>query len=117
MSQVDDFFLKQEEPLKSCFIALKTIIREIDPAIELTLRYGMPFFILKGKRFCYLWTHKKHQQPYIGFVDGNQVNHPQLLQEDRTRMKILLIDTEKDIPVEMVKKLVTEAMKIASKQS
>jgi hypothetical protein len=117
MSQVDNFFLQQEEPIKSCLIALKTIILEIDPAIELTLRYGMPFFILKGKRFCYLWTHKKYQQPYIGFVDGNQMNHPQLLQEDRTRMKILLIDPEKDIPVEMVKKLVTEAIKIALKQS
>ena len=59
MSQIDDFFLKQEEPVKSCLLALKTVIREIDPAIELTLRYGMPFFILNGKRFCYLWIHKK----------------------------------------------------------
>lgn len=117
MSQVDDFFLNQEEPVKSCLLALKTVIREIDPEIELSLRYGMPFFILKGKRFCYLWTHKKHQQPYIGFVDGNQMNHPQLLQENRTRMKILLIDPEKDIPVELVRKLVLEAISIALKHA
>lgn len=116
MSQVDDFFLKQEEPVKSCLLALKTVIREIDPAIELTLRYGMPFFILKGKRFCYLWIHKKHQQPYIGFVDGNQLSNPELLQEDRTRMKILLIAPEQDIPVELVEILVREAIKIALKQ-
>ncbi|MDH4474314.1 MAG: DUF1801 domain-containing protein [Fluviicola sp.] len=116
MSQVDDFFLKQEEPVKSCLLALKTVIRQIDPEIELSLRYGMPFFTLKGKRFCYLWIHKKHQQPYIGFVDGNQMNHAQLLQEDRTRMKILLIDAEKDIPLELVKKLVLEAISIALKQ-
>ncbi|MES2554741.1 MAG: DUF1801 domain-containing protein [Bacteroidota bacterium] len=115
MTQVDDFFLKQEEPVKSCLLALKTVIRDIDPEIELTLRYGMPFFILKGKRFCYLWVHKKHRQPYIGFVDGNQMNHPELLQEDRTRMKILLIDPEKDIRVELVELLVKEAINIALK--
>ncbi|ASS48916.1 MAG: hypothetical protein A3D31_05730 [Candidatus Fluviicola riflensis] len=112
MTQVDDFFLKQQEPVKSCLLALKSVIQNIDPEIELSLRYGMPFFILKGKRFCYLWIHKKYRQPYIGFVDGNQMNHPELLQEDRTRMKILLIDPEKDIPVELVELLVEEAMKL-----
>lgn len=116
MTQVDDFFLKQEEPVKSCLLALKTVIRQQDLEIELSLRYGMPFFILKGKRFCYLWVHKKHRQPYIGFVDGNRMSHPELLQEDRTRMKILLIDPEKDIPVELVEALVQEAIKIALKQ-
>lgn len=116
MSQVDDFFLKQDEPIKSCLLALKTIIREQNPEIELSLRYGMPFFILNGKRFCYLWVHKKRQQPYIGFVDGNQMSSTELLQEDRTRMKILLVDPEKDIPVELVATLVSEALKIALKQ-
>ena len=116
MTQVDDFFLKQDEPVKACLLALKTVIKAIDPEIELSLRYGMPFFILNGKRFCYLWTHKKYGQPYIGFVDGNQLNHPELLQEDRTRMKILLIDPEKDIKVQLVELLVREAIKIALKQ-
>ena len=51
---------------------------------------------------CYLWVHKKYQQPYIGIVEGNHMNHPDLIIEKRARMKILLIDPAKDIPVEKV---------------
>jgi hypothetical protein len=39
--------------------------------------------------FCYLWVHKKYQRPDIGIVEGNRINHPDLLVEKRARMKIL----------------------------
>jgi hypothetical protein len=62
----------------------------------------MPFYSYKGKMFCYLWIHKKYKQPYIGIVEGGQINHPDLIQEKRARMKILLVDANKDIPVKKI---------------
>jgi len=68
----------------------------------------MPFFCYRGKMCCYLWQHKKYCQPYIGIVEGARVTHPDLLQEKRARMKILLIDPERDIPVKKVKAILRE---------
>lgn len=70
----------------------------------------MPFYCYKGKMFCYLWVHKKFKQPYIGIVEGARINHRDLLLEKRARMKILLIDPEKDIPVKRIKAILKEAL-------
>ena len=60
--------------------------------------------------FCYLWIHKKYQQPYIGIVDGKLINHPDLIIEKRARMKILLIDPERDIPVKKISAILKEVL-------
>ena len=52
--------------------------------------------------FCYLWVHKKYEQPYIGIVEGKRIDHPDLLLEKRARMKILLIDSKKNIPLKKI---------------
>ena len=62
----------------------------------------MPFFCFNGKMFCYLWVHKKYKQPYIGIVEGKRISHPDLLQEKRARMKILLIDPARDLPMKKI---------------
>jgi len=51
---------------------------------------------------------QKFFQPYIGIVEGARVHHPDLLQEKRARMKILLIDPAKDIPIRKVKAILQE---------
>jgi hypothetical protein len=50
-------------------------------------------------------THKKYHQPYIGIVEGNRINHPDLLVEKRARMKILLIDPTKDLPISKLNRI------------
>jgi hypothetical protein len=55
--------------------------------------------------FCYLWGHKKYRQPYLGIVEGKRVNHPDLIMEKRSRMKILLIDPEKDLPMKKIESI------------
>lgn len=75
-------------------------------------KYGMPFFYFKGKMYCYLWIHKKHGQPYIGMANGNKLNHPALLAEKRARMKILLIDPNKDLEVEMIENILQQALNL-----
>lgn len=106
---IDAFFLQKDEPSRSCLQFLRTFIPQLDKAITEEWKYGMPFYYYKGM-FCYLWVHKKLQQPYIGIVEGAKMNHPDLLLEKRARMKILLIDPEKDIPVSKVKSILKTAL-------
>ncbi|MEP7141763.1 MAG: DUF1801 domain-containing protein [Ferruginibacter sp.] len=99
---IDDYFLQQEEPVKSCLLAMRELLLKYDPNITEAWKYGMPFYCYNGKMFCYLWVHKKYKQPYIGFVEGKNIDHPQLLMEKRARMKILLLDANRDIPVKTI---------------
>ncbi len=110
MKQLDNFYLQQTEPTKAIFLALKEIILKQDSNITNTLKYGMPFFCYKGKMFCYLWLHKKYRQPYIGIVEGNYFDEPFLIQESRSRMKIMLLDTGKDLPVKKIEALINKAI-------
>lgn len=110
VNEMDNWYLKQDEPLKSCLLALRSIILNHRPEITTVWRYGGPFFCYKVKRFCYLWVHKKLKQPYIGIIDGIKIDHPQLLQEKRSRMKIFLVDTDKDLPVTVINKILKQAL-------
>jgi len=101
----DHYYLNQPEPAKSCLQFLRQFIMKYDQEIAEGWAYGMPFFYYKGKRFCYLWIHKKHQQPYIGIVDGKNIHFPGLLSEKRSRMKIFLVDPAKNIPVKKITQL------------
>lgn len=107
---IDNYFLQHTEPVKSCLGFLRMHILELDEHITETWRYGMPFYCYKGKRFCYLWTHRKHHQPYIGIVDGKSIHHPDLIAEKRARMKILLLDAAKDIPVKKIDMILKEVL-------
>lgn len=96
---IDNYFLQQQEPDQSCLQFLRTLILKQDADITEAWKYCMPFYCYKGKMICYLWVHKKYHQPYLGIVEGNSIHHPDLIQEKRARMKILLIDGSKNIPV------------------
>lgn len=85
------------------------ILRQ-DPHITEAWKYGMPFFCYDGKMFCYLWVHKQHKQPYLGIVEGARVDHPDLLTEKRARMKILLLDPSKDIPMRKINGILKEVL-------
>jgi hypothetical protein len=102
LKPADNYFLQQEEPVKSCLLALRKMILCFDNNIIESWKYGMPFYCYHGKMFCYLWVHKKYKQPYLGIVEGGKINHPLLIQEKRARMKIVLVDPQKDIPLKTI---------------
>jgi len=112
MKQLDDFYLNQEEPVKGIFLALKEIILKQDPDITNTLKYGMPFFCYKGKMFCYLWMHKKFKKPYLAIVEGKHFDEPFLIQENRSRMKIMLLNPDEDLPLEKIELIVQKALNL-----
>lgn len=106
----DNYFLQQEEPFKSCLQFLRKFILAFDSDITEKWQYGMPFYYYRNKRCCYLWIHKQRRQPYIGIVDGKKIDHPDLFAEKRTRMKILLLDPAKDMPVKKIRALLKEVL-------
>ncbi|HOY17877.1 MAG TPA: DUF1801 domain-containing protein [Haliscomenobacter sp.] len=115
MEKMDHFYLDQEEPIKSCLLALREIILRQNPEISATWKYGMPFFCFRGKMFCYLWIHKKLGQPYLGIVEGKHFEQPFLLQEKRSRMKIMLFDPNEDLPLETIESILQQALKLYQK--
>lgn len=109
---LDNFYLLQQEPNASCLLALRDIILSHDKSITAQLKYGMPFFNYKDKMFCYLWVHKKYKKPYIGIVGGIHLNHPDLLIEKRSYIKILLVDPDEDLPIRTIKSILKDAIKL-----
>lgn len=112
---IDNYFLQKDEPVKSCLQFLRAYILGQNSNITETWKYGMPFYCFDGKMFCYLWVHKKYHQPYIGIVEGKQIDHPDLITEKRARMKILLVDPEKNIPVKKIGNILNEVLKLYKK--
>ncbi|MDN3580997.1 DUF1801 domain-containing protein [Mucilaginibacter flavus] len=112
LTQLDNFYLQKDEPVRSCLLALREIILKQDDAVTAAWKYGMPFFCYKGKMFCYLWVHKKVLQPYIGIVEGQRIEHPNLIIEKRARMKIMLFDAEKDLPVKTIEAVLKQALEL-----
>lgn len=115
MSNFYSFCDSQSESNKACLISLKQIILAENQDITSEWKYGMPFFYFKRKMLCYLWVHKKYKQPYIGIADGKLIEHPSLLIEKRSRMKIMLIDPEVDLPIETIKEVLNMAIGLHSK--
>ncbi|WP_164108203.1 MULTISPECIES: DUF1801 domain-containing protein [Sphingobacterium] len=107
-----NFYLDKSEPNKSCLLALRSIILRRDAHMMETTKYGMPCFCYKNKACCYLWVDKKNAEPYILFVEGNLLAHPELEVGDRSRMKILRIDPNQDIAIDTVTEILDDALEL-----
>lgn len=110
MKPIDRFYEDQEEPLKSCLWALKGIIEKYHPELEARWYYRLPCFMYRNRIFCYLWVDKKTQFPYIALGKGVALDHPDLIQGNRTFTKILLIDPNHDLPVDKIHSIFDRAM-------
>ena len=111
-NQLENFYLTQEEPNKSCFLYLRNLILSIDDKLSTNWRYKLPFFDYKGKMFCYMWKNKKTNMPYICFCKGNEMSHPKLIQGDRKKMKAYYINPNEDIDIEELKGIILDAIKL-----
>lgn len=115
LTALDNFYLQQNEPLKRTFMALRQMIMQHDTDITHAWKYNMPFFLYKGKMFCYIWTHKKLQQPFIGFNEGKRMEHPNLIFENRSRIKIMILDTEKELPAQPIGEVLDMAIALVER--
>lgn len=65
--------------------------------------------------FCYLWTDKKTEEPYLLMVEGKYLDHPKLEQGVRSRMKILRVNPIEDLPIETIKSILQKALDLYRK--
>lgn len=117
INDIDNYFYEKPEPLRSCLLSLRQQLLTLDTSVREVWRYKMPFYCFyfderSIKRFCYLWVDKKTKQPYIGIVDGNLIDHPDLIMEKRSRMKVFYIDPDQDLPVEKINQILNEAISV-----
>lgn len=105
ISDLDLFYENQIEPNKGCFLALRSILLNLDKNIEESWKWQLPFFTYKGKMFCYLWQDKKTVFPYICIVKGSEIDHPLLELGNRKTMKAFTVNPNKDIAIEELLKI------------
>lgn len=115
LQELDNYYLNKEEPNKTCLLALRSIILDQDKDITETQKWGMPCFCYKKKMFCYLWTDKKTNEPYILMVEGKYLDHPELEEGNRSRMKIFRINPNKDLPIRKIESLLQKALDLYRK--
>lgn len=112
INAIDNFFLTRQEPDKGCFLALREIIKNWSPKISEHWKYSVPFYYFEGKPFCYLYRKKDAKYPYIGLVRTNQLEHPDVLQGNRKKMKVMPINPEEDIPIQAIHEIFEELSKL-----
>ena len=112
MNALDNFYLEKDEPIQSCLLALRSIILNYNPDFEPLWRYRLPCFMYQNQIFCYLWVDRKTQFPYIAVGKGVQIEHPDLVQGNRTFVKLFYVNPEEDIPIETIHKIFDLAMKL-----
>ena len=110
MNALDSFYFDQEEPNKSCLLALKSIISDYHRDFESRWYYRLPCFMYQKQIFCYLWVDKKTTFPYIAVGKGVKIDHPALIQGNRTFTKLLMIDPNEDIPLDTIHEIFDLAM-------
>lgn len=112
MIENENFYFRKGEPQKSCLLALRSIILNAETNITETKKYGMPCFCYKNKMFCYLWINKKTLEPYILFIEGKHLKHPKLETGSKKRMKVLNINSKKNIPIKTLELLLKKAIEL-----
>lgn len=105
-----NYYLNKAEPNKSCLLALRNIILNQHQEITETQKWGMPCFCYKKNLFCYLWTDKKTDQPYILMVEGKYLDFPELEEGERTKMKIFRVNPHQDLPIKTIEKILQKAL-------
>lgn len=113
MNPIQEYFYRLDEPARSTLLFLREKILKSDAEhITETFSFGLHFFKYKKKMLCYFNYSKKHKKYYISFYHGDRIDHPLLLQEGRKKFKILLVDMDKDLRLDLILELIDEVKKV-----
>ncbi|MBN3582832.1 DUF1801 domain-containing protein [Algoriphagus aestuarii] len=112
LKETDAFYYKQNEPIRTCFLALRSLILAQHEAISETVKYGMPCFCIQKKPMIYLWKDKVSDEPYLLFVHGQLMTHPKLESGTRAKMKIFRVNPSSDLPKGLLEELLQKAISI-----
>lgn len=108
MNPIQEYFYRIDEPARSSLLYIREKILNSDELITETFSFGLPFLKYKKKMLCYFYYSKQHQKHYLSFYHGDRVDYPELLSECRKKFKILLLDMEEDLPMELIFNILDE---------
>jgi hypothetical protein len=109
LNELDNFYFSLPEPDQSTYLFLRCAILDHSKHLTEHYKFKTAFFHYKGKWFCYFGIEKKSQRLYIGFIKGSQMKNKHLFAGNRTMIKILYIDKQKDIDLKILKQVLKEA--------
>ncbi|WP_010255215.1 DUF1801 domain-containing protein [Myroides injenensis] len=112
MKETEQYYLRQEEPNRSCLQALRSIILKLDEHVSESLKWGTPCFSYKNRMFCFLALTKEPKTPYLLVVEGLRIDHPLLEMGNRKRMKTLNINANTDLPINTIMEILQEALNL-----
>ncbi len=81
MKELDDFYLRLEEPNRATLLALRDIILAQDENISVAWKYSLPFFCYKGKMFATSGSTRKQNIRISALWRGNTSTILNSLQE------------------------------------
>lgn len=102
MNPIQEYFYRIDEPARSALLFIREKILNSDELITETFSFGLPFLKYKKKMLCYFYYSKQHRKHYLSFYHGDRLDDPELLSEGRKKFKVLLLDMEEDLPMELI---------------
>lgn len=100
LTALENYYLKQPEPIRECLLAMKEIILRINSEITHERKYQIPFFYYKGKKLCFLWVDRK--KPLLGFVIDRKLQPLIAGVKRKDTVETILLDPTEDLPIEFV---------------
>lgn len=91
-----------------------SVIEKSVPNARLEFKYGVPYFYLNKKPFCYFTTNHKNEFVDIGFAKGFQLKRNQavLVFENRNTVKSLRYFSLEEIDNEVLIDILNEAFEL-----
>jgi hypothetical protein len=113
---IDGFFSKQPEHLRTILDELRKLIEEAAPDAQSSLKWGMPFYTLKGAMMCATSAHKSHVNLILsGAPDAFRDPEGRLTGEGKTgrHLKLTALD---ELPRDAVRGWLRTAAEIARRK-
>ncbi|HZK96250.1 MAG TPA: hypothetical protein VFC67_18770 [Prolixibacteraceae bacterium] len=111
MSQeLENYYLRQPEPIQGCLLALKNVILGVDNQISHERKYQIPFFYFKGKKLCFLWVNKK--KLLMGFIVDKNIYPVVAGIKRKDDFETMQIDPNADLPVKIILEKLLQRMKL-----
>jgi hypothetical protein len=108
--ELENYYLKQPEPMQGCLLALKSIILSIDKRITHRRAYQIPVFYYEEKRLAFLWVHRK--KLLFGIITDKSLLEPEEGVRRRNKYETIEVDPSEDIPAEEIVKKLRRQMKV-----
>ncbi|WP_337040408.1 DUF1801 domain-containing protein [Emticicia sp. 17c] len=100
LTELENYYFRQSEPIQSCLLALKGIVMGVNASITHERKYQIPFFYYKGKKLAYLWVTKKKIQ--MGFIEDKSLQNPVDGIKPKDKYQSIIIKPNEDIPLDII---------------